>query len=77
MHPIRSPCQPSRARGGAAGGGGVAAERRRRPVQLHLQGFGFAEVAKLLQLSDATARNLIYRGMDDLRELLREGGWDR
>jgi RNA polymerase sigma factor (sigma-70 family) len=52
-------------------------ERRRRPVQLHLQGFGFAEVAKLLQLTDATARNLIYRGMEDLRTHLREGGWDR
>lgn len=50
-------------------------ERRRRPVQLHLQGFGFAEVAQLLGLSDATARNLIYRGMDELRERLREGGW--
>ncbi len=50
-------------------------ERRRRPVQLHLQGFGFAEVARLLGLSDATARNLIYRGMDDLRELLRQAGW--
>lgn len=50
-------------------------ERRRQPVQLHLQGFGFAEVAQLLQVSDATARNLIYRGMDELRERLREGGW--
>jgi DNA-directed RNA polymerase specialized sigma24 family protein len=46
-------------------------------VQLHLQGFGFAEVAKLLALTDATARNLIYRGMEDLRTHLREGGWDR
>ncbi len=50
-------------------------ERRRQPVQLHLQGFGFAEVAQLLQISDATARNLIYRGMEELRERLRAGGW--
>ena len=50
-------------------------ERRQRPVQLHLQGFGFAEVAQLLGLTDATARNLIYRGMEGLRERLRAGGW--
>lgn len=50
-------------------------ERRQQPVELHLQGFGFAEVARLLDLSDATARNLIYRGMEDLREQLRATGW--
>jgi RNA polymerase sigma-70 factor (ECF subfamily) len=50
-------------------------ERRRLPVQLHLQGFGFAEVARLLEVSDATARNLIYRGMEEVRERLGAMGW--
>lgn len=49
--------------------------RRRRPVQLHLQGFGTADIGRLLQMSEATARNLVYRGLDELRERLKTEGW--
>ena len=51
-------------------------ERRRRPVQLHLQGFTTVQVARLLAISEAAARNLVYRGMDELRARLRAQGWD-
>lgn len=50
-------------------------ERRRRPVQLHLQGFGTAQVGQLLGISEAAARNLVYRGLEELRELLSQQGW--
>ena len=50
-------------------------ERRRRPVQLHLQGFGTAQIGVLLQISEPTARNLVYRGLDELRERLAAQGW--
>lgn len=49
--------------------------RRRRPVQLHLQGFGTAEIGQLLGLSEAAARNLVYRGLDELRARLKTEGW--
>lgn len=51
-------------------------ERRRRPVQLYLQGCGTQEVGRLLGMSEATARNLVYRGLDELREALRGKGWN-
>lgn len=53
----------------------VLPERRRRPVQLHLQGFGTAEIGGLLGITEATARNLVYRGLDELRERLKTEGW--
>jgi RNA polymerase sigma factor (sigma-70 family) len=49
--------------------------RRRQPVQLHLQGFGTADIGRLLQTTEATARNLVYRGLDELRERLKAEGW--
>lgn len=49
-------------------------ERRRRPVQLHLQGIELAQIAVLLQESESTVRNLVYRGLSDLRLALRERG---
>ena len=49
-------------------------ENRRRAVELHLQGLTIPEIAELLGWSEAKARNLVYRGVDDLRgALLREG----
>ncbi len=51
-------------------------ENRRRAVELHLQGLTLAEIAELLGWSEAKARNLVYRGLDDLRELLRREGID-
>jgi len=50
-------------------------ERRRRPVQLHLQGFSTMQIGVLLGISEAAARNLVYRGLDELRVQLRAQGW--
>lgn len=44
---------------------------RRRAVGLHLQGFTTEEIAQLMKWSEAKARNLVYRGLADLREKLR------
>jgi RNA polymerase sigma-70 factor (ECF subfamily) len=49
-------------------------ESRRMPVRLHLQGFSVLEIARLLGTSEPRARNLVYRGLADLRaELQRQG----
>jgi RNA polymerase sigma-70 factor (ECF subfamily) len=50
------------------------AANRRRAVKLHLQGMSFQEVARLLGWTDAKARNLVYRGLEDLRRELRRLG---
>jgi RNA polymerase sigma factor (sigma-70 family) len=50
------------------------AENRRRAVELHLQGLTLIEIADLLRWSEAKARNLVYRGLEDLREALRREG---
>lgn len=50
------------------------AEDRRRAVELHLQGLTVGEIADLLAWSEARARNLVYRGLDDLRRALRREG---
>lgn len=47
---------------------------RRQAVSLHLQGFTSDEVAGLAGWTEAKARNLIYRGLEDLRSELREAG---
>ena len=49
-------------------------ENRRRCVELHLQGFNSSDIAELLGWSEAKARNLVYRGMDDLRAILERKG---
>lgn len=48
-------------------------ERRRMAVTLHLSGLRIPEVARAARWTEKTAENLIYRGLDDLRALLREG----
>ena len=50
------------------------ATNRRRAVKLHLQGFTSTEIAVIEGWSEPKARNLTYRGLGDLRELLRKGG---
>ncbi|HEV8268613.1 MAG TPA: RNA polymerase sigma factor [Thermoanaerobaculia bacterium] len=55
---------------------GRVAESRRRAVALHLQGFTNEETAKLLGFTEPKARNLIYRGLEDLRAELRAMGID-
>ena len=53
---------------------GELPENRRCCVELHLQGFNTVEIAELLGWSEAKVRNLVYRGMDDLREILERKG---
>lgn len=45
-------------------------ERRRQPAALLLQGFSTPEIARLLDSTEATVRNLAYRGVEDLKALL-------
>jgi len=52
----------------------VIPENRRRAVKLHLQGMTKQEIGELLGWTEAKARNLVYRGLQDLRELLRAEG---
>ena len=49
-------------------------ENRRRAVKLHLQGFTTIEIGQLMKWSESKARNLVYRGLDDLRTQLRNQG---
>lgn len=49
---------------------------RRQAVALHLEGMTTQEVADLLGWTEPKARNLVYRGLSDLRELLRAEGID-
>jgi RNA polymerase sigma factor (sigma-70 family) len=44
---------------------------RRRAVALHLQGFTSEEIGVLLGWSEGKARNLVYRGLGELRERLK------
>ena len=46
-------------------------EPRRSAVRLHLRGFRPEEVGRIMGWSPAKARNLAYRGLEDLREELR------
>lgn len=51
---------------------------RRPAVRMHLAGYPREEIAELMGWTEAKTRNLLYRGLADLRErLAREGvGWD-
>jgi RNA polymerase sigma factor (sigma-70 family) len=49
---------------------------RSRAVGLHLQGLTTQEIGDLLGWSEAKARNLVYRGLHDLRSRLRAEGID-
>jgi RNA polymerase sigma factor (sigma-70 family) len=51
-------------------------ENRQRAVRLHLQGLSTMEIAELMVWSEGKARNLVYRGLDDLRRYLRAHGVD-
>jgi len=45
-------------------------ERRRPVVRMHLAGYPREEIAELMGWTEAKTRNLLYRGMADLRALL-------
>ena len=47
---------------------------RRRAVGLHLQGFTTQEIGALLGWSEPKARNLVYRGLTELRRELEKHG---
>ncbi len=47
---------------------------RRLVVQLHLEGYERHEIAGMTGWTEAKVRNLLYRGLDDLRALLRADG---
>src|SRR5262245_41205946 len=51
-------------------------ERRRAAVELYLEGMTAQEIADLMEWSEPKARNLIYRGLNDLRKRLRDEGID-
>jgi RNA polymerase sigma-70 factor (ECF subfamily) len=48
--------------------------RRSQVLRLHFQGFTTTEMGALLGSSEASARNLLHRGLKELRERLREEG---
>lgn len=50
---------------------------RRRAVALFLQGFTASEAARLCRWTEGRARNLMYRGLGDLRLELRQRGVER
>jgi RNA polymerase sigma factor (sigma-70 family) len=45
---------------------------RRPAVRLHLDGHHLSDIARLLGWTPASARNRLYRGLDDLRSALRD-----
>jgi RNA polymerase sigma-70 factor (ECF subfamily) len=49
-------------------------ENRRLAVGLHLKGMTTDEIADLMGWSEPKARNLVYRGLKDLRKELRDAG---
>lgn len=51
-------------------------EPRRSAVRLHLRGFRPDEVGRIMGWSPAKARNLAYRGLEDLRVELRRRDWN-
>jgi RNA polymerase sigma factor (sigma-70 family) len=58
-----------------AGLAGLSADRQ-RAARLHLQGFRVEEIMRLCGWSYQTARNLVARAMADLRQAMRERGFD-
>ena len=52
-------------------------EPRRRAVALHLFGFSLEESARILGWDAKRLANMRYRGLDELRDLLKERGFER
>jgi RNA polymerase sigma factor (sigma-70 family) len=46
-------------------------ERRRAVIRLHLEGMDIAQIAAQLQWRENQVRHLLYRGLADVREMLR------
>jgi len=52
----------------------LLAEPRRAVVRMHLAGYDRSEIAELLGWSEPKTRNLLYRGLADLRRILASWG---
>ena len=52
----------------------LLAEQRRAVVRMHLAGYDRYEIAELLGWSEPKTRNLLYRGLADLRQILQSWG---
>jgi RNA polymerase sigma-70 factor (ECF subfamily) len=52
----------------------LLAESRRAVVRMHLAGYERHEIADLLGWTEAKTRNLLYRGLADLRQILESWG---
>ena len=50
--------------------------RRQQPVRLALQGFTPEEIGELLEMTGTMAKNLMYRGLYELRDRLKAAGLD-
>lgn len=50
---------------------GGLGEDRARVVRLYLQGFGLREMARMTRWSEARCRNLLYRGLADLKSRMK------
>jgi|SRR5688572_4303144 len=53
---------------------GLLAESRRAVVRMYLAGYDRFEIAELLGWTEGKTRNLLYRGLDDLRGILTARG---
>jgi len=53
---------------------GLLAESRRAVVRMHLAGYERHEIADLLGWTEPKTRNLLYRGLADLRQILESWG---
>lgn len=49
-------------------------DSRRPVVRMYLAGYSRQEIAELFEWSEAKTRNLLYRGLDDLKAVLSKGG---
>ena len=56
------------------GSGRLPVVPRRAVVRMYLDGYGSGEIGALLGWTEAKARNLVYRGLADLREALSRRG---
>ena len=56
---------------------GLLAESRRGVVRMYLAGYDRFEIADLMGWTEGKTRNLLYRGLDDLRAILASRGITR
>ena len=78
--PIADRADPARELAGRELGDRIAAAvdaipmPRRAVVRMHLEGYDRMDIAELMGWSESKTRNLLYRGLADLRDRLRAAG---